>query len=175
MCAHYKAYNSERAWKDIAEWLQVPYYWSRIDHCWKIRSRKIRTAVGKFSFVNKTIADWNRLPEEAIGNFHVTRHKFRKRVREVIIRELNVEMWKHSQDSSVGIATSYRLNFLLLLLLFFSFCITVFLFYILSPYVLIFSFSVTVFFCALFIFYVTLPPGISPITVSNIYIYIYHI
>jgi hypothetical protein len=26
-----------------------------------------RTDVGKFSFVNGTIADWNRLPEGAIG------------------------------------------------------------------------------------------------------------
>jgi hypothetical protein len=45
MCALYKAYNGERAW-------------SRVDHCWKIRSRKIRTDVRKFSFVNRTIADW---------------------------------------------------------------------------------------------------------------------
>jgi hypothetical protein len=27
----------------------------------------IRGDVGKFSFVNRTIAEWNQLPEEAIG------------------------------------------------------------------------------------------------------------
>jgi hypothetical protein len=83
MCALYKAYNGERAWKDIGNRLQAPYYWSRVDHCWKIRSRKIRTYVGKFSFVNRTIADWNRLPEGAIGTSLVKTHAFRKRVRKV--------------------------------------------------------------------------------------------
>jgi hypothetical protein len=79
MCALYKAYNAKRAWKDIGDRLQVPYYW--IDHCWKIRSRKIRTDVGKFSFVNRTIADWNQLPEGAIGTSLVETHVFRKRGR----------------------------------------------------------------------------------------------
>jgi hypothetical protein len=49
----------------------------------KIRSRKIRTDVGKFSFVNRTIADWNRLPEGAIGTLLVKAHILRKRVRKV--------------------------------------------------------------------------------------------
>jgi hypothetical protein len=43
MCALYKAYNG-----------------GRVDHCWKIRSRKIRTDVEKFSFVNRIITDWNQ-------------------------------------------------------------------------------------------------------------------
>jgi hypothetical protein len=78
MCAHYKAYNGERAWKEIGDRLQAPYYRSRVDHCWKIR-----TDVGKFSFVNRTIADWNRLPEGATGTSLVKTHVFRKRVRKV--------------------------------------------------------------------------------------------
>jgi hypothetical protein len=53
MCELYKAYNGERAWKDIGDRLQVPYYRSTVDHCWKIRSKNIRTDVGKFSFVNR--------------------------------------------------------------------------------------------------------------------------
>jgi hypothetical protein len=48
-----------------------------------MRSRKIRTDVGKFSFVNRTIHDWNRLPEGAIGTSLVKTHVFRKRVRKV--------------------------------------------------------------------------------------------
>jgi hypothetical protein len=39
--------------------------------------------VGKLSFVNRTIADWNRLPERTIGISPVKTHIFRKRVREV--------------------------------------------------------------------------------------------
>jgi hypothetical protein len=65
MCVFYKAYNGERACKDMGDRLQEPYYWSRVDHCWKIRSRKI-TDVGKFSYVNRIIGDWNQLPEGAI-------------------------------------------------------------------------------------------------------------
>jgi hypothetical protein len=42
--ALYKSFNGERAWKDIGDRLQAPYYQSRVDHCWKIR-----TDVGKFS------------------------------------------------------------------------------------------------------------------------------
>jgi hypothetical protein len=74
----YKAYNGQRAWKDIGYRLQAPYYLSSVDHCWKIR-----TDVGKFSFVNRTIADWNRLPEGAIGTSLVKTHVFRKKVRKV--------------------------------------------------------------------------------------------
>jgi hypothetical protein len=83
MCALYKAYNGERAWKDIGDRLQAPFYPSRVDHCWEIWSRKIRTDVGKFSFVNRTIADWNRLNEGVIGISFVKTHVFRKMVRKV--------------------------------------------------------------------------------------------
>jgi hypothetical protein len=67
ICVLYKAYSGERTWKDIGHRLQAPYYRSRVDHCWKIRPRKIGTVVGKFSFANGTIADWHRLPEGALG------------------------------------------------------------------------------------------------------------
>jgi hypothetical protein len=56
---------------------------SRGDHSRKIRASKVKTDVGKFSFVNRTIADWNRLPERTIGISPVKTHIFRKRVREV--------------------------------------------------------------------------------------------
>jgi hypothetical protein len=39
-------------------------------------------------FVNRTIAEWNQLPEGAIGTFPVKTHTFRKRVRKVKVREL---------------------------------------------------------------------------------------
>jgi hypothetical protein len=81
MCALYKAYNGERVWKDIEDRLQAPYYQSRIDNCWQIRFRKIRTDVGKFSFVDRTIADWNRLPEEAIATSLFKTHIFGKKVK----------------------------------------------------------------------------------------------
>jgi hypothetical protein len=35
---------------------------SRVDHNRRIRARKQRTDVGKYSFVNRTIQNWNQLP-----------------------------------------------------------------------------------------------------------------
>ena len=40
ICALYKAYAGERAWKAIGDRLQAPSYLSRVDHYWKIRARK---------------------------------------------------------------------------------------------------------------------------------------
>ena len=47
MCALYKAYTGERAWKAIGVRLEVPSYLSKVDHYWKIRDRKQRTNIGK--------------------------------------------------------------------------------------------------------------------------------
>jgi hypothetical protein len=84
MCALFKAYKRERAWKAIADRLQAPSYLSRADHNWKIRAKKQRTDVGKYSFVNRTITDWNQLSEGEIGAVTRNMYSFRMRVRTVI-------------------------------------------------------------------------------------------
>jgi hypothetical protein len=83
MCALYKAYTDERAWKAIGDRLQASSYLSRVDHYWKIRARKQRTDIGKYSFVNKNFTGWNKLPEGAIGNSQGKTHIFKTRVRKV--------------------------------------------------------------------------------------------
>jgi len=35
----------------------------------KIGGRKQRTDIGKYSYVNRTIKNWNKLPVEALGTF----------------------------------------------------------------------------------------------------------
>jgi len=42
MCALYKAYTGERAWKAIGDTLQAPSYLSRVDHYWKNQSQKTK-------------------------------------------------------------------------------------------------------------------------------------
>jgi hypothetical protein len=84
MCAFYKAYTGERAWKAIRDGLEAPSYLSRVDRNWKIRARKQRTDVGKYSFVNRTITDWKELTEREIGAVTGNTCSFRKRVRKVI-------------------------------------------------------------------------------------------
>jgi len=57
MCALYKVYTGERAWKAIWDRLQAPSYLRRVDRYWKIRARKQRTDIRKYSFVNRSITD----------------------------------------------------------------------------------------------------------------------
>jgi hypothetical protein len=60
--------------------LQMP----KVNHERKIRSRKQRTDIGKYSFVNRTIQLWNQLPADALGNLSCKLSNFRKRVRKEI-------------------------------------------------------------------------------------------
>ena len=62
------------------------YYLSRVDYVPKIRDRKQRTDVGNYSFVNRTITNWNRLPAETLGTLPCKSKIFRKRVRKAIIK-----------------------------------------------------------------------------------------
>jgi len=55
LCALFKAYSGERAWKAIHDRLRTPYCFSRVDHVRKIRDKKQRTDIGKYSFANRTI------------------------------------------------------------------------------------------------------------------------
>jgi hypothetical protein len=84
MCALFKAYKGEKAWKAIADRLQAPSYLSSVDHNWKIRARKQRTDVGKYPFVNRNITDWNQLSEGEIGALTGNTYSFRMRVRKLI-------------------------------------------------------------------------------------------
>ena len=57
-------------WKDIGDRLKRPHYLSRVDHGRKIRSKRQRTDVGKYSFVSRTIQDGNQLAGEVLGTLH---------------------------------------------------------------------------------------------------------
>jgi hypothetical protein len=88
MCALFKAHTGARAWRDIGDRLQAPCYLSRVGRFWEIRARKQRTDVGKYSFVNRTIAGWNQIPEEVLGTFSGRPRIFRKRARKMITSEV---------------------------------------------------------------------------------------
>ena len=65
-------------------WGNGPYCLSSVSHVWKIRDRKQRTDIGKYSFVNRTVKNWNQLPVEALGAFPCKPKIFRNRFREAI-------------------------------------------------------------------------------------------
>jgi hypothetical protein len=85
ICALFKEYSGERAWKAIGDRLQRPHYLSRVDHDRKISSRGQSTDIGKYSFVNKTIQKWNQLPAEVLETLTSKPVTFKRRVRKVII------------------------------------------------------------------------------------------
>ena len=60
-------------------------YLSWVDHERKIRSRRQRTDIGKYSFVNRTIQHRNQLPAEVLGILPCNPITFKKRVRKVLI------------------------------------------------------------------------------------------
>ena len=74
ICARFKAYTGGRAWKVIGDTLLKLCYLSRDDHNRKIRTRKQRTDVGKYSFVNRTIESWNQLPAGLLDKKHWYKH-----------------------------------------------------------------------------------------------------
>jgi hypothetical protein len=51
----------------------------------KIRDRKQRTDIGKYSFVNRAVTILNQLSAEALGTFQCKPKMFRQRARKAII------------------------------------------------------------------------------------------
>ena len=82
----FKAYSyiGRRAWKATGNRLLKPCYLIRDDHNRKIRIRKQRTDVGKYSFVNRTIKSWNQLLASLLASFPCNLTTFRKRVKKVV-------------------------------------------------------------------------------------------
>ena len=84
ICALYKAYTGGWAWKAIGDRLLKPCYLGRGNHNWKIRIRKQKTDVGKYSFVNRTIRNWNQLPASRLASFSCKLNTFRNKVKNVV-------------------------------------------------------------------------------------------
>ena len=69
----------------------MPSYLRTADHVRKIMGRKQRTDIEKYSFVNRTIKNWNQLPAEALGIFPCKPKIFRNTVRKAIINGVKLE------------------------------------------------------------------------------------
>jgi hypothetical protein len=71
--------------------LLKPCYLSRKDHNRKIKTRKQRTDVGKYSFVNRNTKSWNQLPAGLVASFPCKLNNFRKWVKNVVTsKEIHV-------------------------------------------------------------------------------------
>ena len=61
-----------------------PCYLSRGDYNPKIRTRRQRTDVGTYFFVNRTIKSWKQLPASLLASFPCKINTFRERVKNVV-------------------------------------------------------------------------------------------
>ena len=93
-----KAYSGEQAWKAIHDRLRRAYCLSRVDHVQKIRDKKQKMDIRKYSFVNRTIKNWNQLAAEALGTFRCKPKTFRKRVSKEIINVVKGKEYKCSEE-----------------------------------------------------------------------------
>jgi len=84
ICALFKAYTGGRTSKAIGDRILKPSYLSREVHNRKIRTRKQRTDVGKYSFVNRKIKSRNQLLTELVASCRCKLNTFRKRVKNVV-------------------------------------------------------------------------------------------
>jgi hypothetical protein len=64
-----------------------------------ISDRKQRTCMGKYSFVNRTMTNWNRLLAETLGSFPCKSKIFRKRIRKAVVSGLKQSEWKCEENS----------------------------------------------------------------------------
>ena len=92
ICALYKANTGRRARKAIGDTLLKPCYLTRDGHNRKIRTRKQRRDVGKYSFVNKAIKSRTQLPAGLLASFHCKLNTFRKRVKNVVTSSKGIKM-----------------------------------------------------------------------------------
>jgi hypothetical protein len=76
-CALFKAYAGERAGKSIRDRLKGQCYLSRDNHDRKIRARKQRTDIGKYSFVNR-MKLWKQVFTEARSDIFRERERIWK-------------------------------------------------------------------------------------------------
>jgi hypothetical protein len=54
------------------------------DHNRKIRTRKQRTDIDKYTCLNKTVVNWNKLPADLLASFTCNLNTSRKRVKKVV-------------------------------------------------------------------------------------------
>jgi hypothetical protein len=71
-------YTRKWEWKAVGDRLQRSRYLSRDENNQKIRARKQRPDISKYSFANRTIKPWNQLAAEALATSPVN-HMFLER------------------------------------------------------------------------------------------------
>jgi Reverse transcriptase (RNA-dependent DNA polymerase)/Endonuclease-reverse transcriptase len=78
LCAMYSVQHGSRGWAELNSLTQKATYLGRNDHDLKLRVVGSNLDVGKYSFLNRTVRDWNGLPSDIV--MVESRKLFRKEV-----------------------------------------------------------------------------------------------
>ena len=78
LCGMFRIMSGERAWKEFGKDIAKPSFVGKNDHQFKIKCRSQRTNAKQFSFLNRTIMDWNDLPAKLFEPFPKNLHIFKK-------------------------------------------------------------------------------------------------
>jgi hypothetical protein len=85
LCALFRTLKGENAWGDLRKKVENPNYIGRNDHQFKVKCRSQKNNVKKFSFLNRTILDWNSLPAELFEPFPKSVNVFKRRCKKYIL------------------------------------------------------------------------------------------
>ena len=64
LCGMHKAVNQVRGWEEITSKIEYSNRIGRGDHAKKMCVKQVKTDVGKYSFINRTVKSWNALNED---------------------------------------------------------------------------------------------------------------
>jgi hypothetical protein len=79
----FKAVNHLPGWEEIGDRLTEPNYIGRNDHAFKIREDFYKTNVGYYSYVPRTVRDWNALPDDCFHPYPLHSRAFLTQVKRV--------------------------------------------------------------------------------------------
>ena len=77
----FKAWNGEESWNELSVRLNGPNYIGHGSHKLKIKEREHKTDLGKYSFINRGIRDWNALPGELLMPMPKNVKQFKSRIK----------------------------------------------------------------------------------------------
>ena len=74
----YLVYNGIGGWADLFEYIDPPARLGRSERPYSVRTAIPRTDIGKYSFVTRSVSEWNNLPEDVFKNAPVSFSLFKQ-------------------------------------------------------------------------------------------------
>ena len=76
----YQAYGGKQTWKEMRDRLKSLDFVDKNDHSYKVYIDASKKDVGKYSFLSRTVKEWNELLEVILNPFPRTHKILRQRI-----------------------------------------------------------------------------------------------